>query len=71
MNQLKRAARAKRRAKSMRLVKMGVPHTCSKWSANGVWKGDGFTPGEWQGARKKARRQSASQSESNRIWIEV
>jgi hypothetical protein len=56
MNQLKRAARAKRRAKSMSLVKKGVPHTCSKWSLNCSWKGDGFTLGEWQAARKKARR---------------
>lgn len=56
MDTAKRAARAKRRRKSMALVKRGVPHTCSKWSINGTWKGGGLTPGEVQSIRKTARR---------------
>ena len=56
MSPAKRRARAKRRRKSMALVKRGVPHTCSKWSLHGKWNGGGFTPGEWLSARKLARR---------------
>ena len=57
MNPEKRRARAKRRAKSMRLIKKGVPHTPSKWGVNvGQWDGQGLTPGEVQSVRKKARR---------------
>lgn len=55
MNLEKRQARSKRRRKSMALVKRGVPHTCSKWSINGKWDGQGLTPGEVQSVRKKAR----------------
>lgn len=58
MNLKKRQARAKRRRRSMALVKRGVPHRCSKWSVHGgdyLGKGDGLTPGEVQSARKMAR----------------
>lgn len=58
MNPAKRQARAKRRRKSMALVKKGVPHMCSKWSLHGkewLGKSDGLTPGEVQSAQKKAR----------------
>jgi hypothetical protein len=55
MNLKKRQARAKRRRKSMALVKKGVPHTCSKFSLHGQWDGQGFTVSEWQSARKLAR----------------
>lgn len=57
MKLAKRQARARRRAKSMRLVKKGVPHTCSKFSLHGVWKAPyGLTVRDWQSAKKKARR---------------
>jgi len=56
MQLAKRQARAKRRRKSMALVKKGVPHACSKWSIHGTWKGGGLTPGEVQSVRKLARR---------------
>lgn len=59
MNQQKRADRARRRCKSMALVKKGVPHTCSKWSLHGKWDGQGLTPGEVMSVRKKARREPA------------
>lgn len=55
MNAVNRQARAKRRRKSMALVKKGVPHLCSKWSLHGKWNGQGLTPGEVQGIRKTAR----------------
>lgn len=59
MNLAKRLDRARRRRKSMVLVKKGVPHACSKWSLHGkdwLGKSDGLTPGEVQSVRKKARR---------------
>lgn len=52
----KRQARAKRRAKTMRLRRTGVPCTASKWGWQGTWNGHGLTPGEVQSARKQARR---------------
>jgi hypothetical protein len=56
----KRAARPKRRAKTMRLRRMGVPCTASKWGWMGTWRGGGLTPGEVQSARKKARHDAVS-----------
>lgn len=57
MNEVKRSARAKRRAKTMRLIRwQHVQATCSKWSLNGTWNGHGLTPGEVQSVRKTARR---------------
>ena len=56
MNLIKRQARAKARAKTMRLRRQGVPCTASKWGWQGTWTGGGFTPGEYQSARKLARR---------------
>ena len=57
MNLKNRQNRAKRRAKSMRLIKnQKVPHTCSKWSVHGVeWlgKSDGLQPREMQSLRRK------------------
>lgn len=55
MNLQNRQARAKRRRKSMALVKKGVPHTVSKWSVHSKWDGQGLTPGEVQSIRKTAR----------------
>jgi hypothetical protein len=51
MNQIKRQARAKARAKTNRLVRMGVPFTVSKWHYMSTWRYPG-TPGEWQSMRK-------------------
>ena len=56
MNLAKRQARAKRRRKSMALVKKGVPHACSKWSIHGkAWMGknDGLQPREVASIRKR------------------
>lgn len=68
MNLRKRQARAKRRAKSMRLVKRGVPHTCSKWSIHGtdwIGKSDGMQPREVQSIKKRlgTKRHAADLSE--------
>jgi len=56
MNLINRLARSKRRAKTLRLQRTGVPWTASKWGWQGAWQGGGYTPGEWQSARKLARR---------------
>jgi hypothetical protein len=56
MNLHKRQARAKARAKTMRLRRTGVPCTASKWGWMGAWRGGGLTPGEVQSVRKGARR---------------
>ena len=64
MNTAKRAARAKRRAKSNRLVRQGVPFHASKFSVNGTWRwpqavrgwGALSAVGQWQSFRKLARR---------------
>jgi hypothetical protein len=40
----------------MRLVKRGVPHTCSKWSIHGtdwIGKSDGMQPREVQSIKKR------------------
>lgn len=58
----KRQARAKRRAKTMRLRRQGVPCTASKWGCDPLRerrKGD-LTPGEVQSVRKTARRDQVS-----------
>jgi hypothetical protein len=60
MNRVKRQARAKARAKSMRIRRRGVVHQASKWGYMSDWKGDGLTPGEVQSARKTARRDGVS-----------
>jgi hypothetical protein len=52
----KRQARAKARAKTMRIRKQGVPCTSSKFGMGGTWDGQGLTPGEVQSARKQSRR---------------
>ena len=56
MNLRKRQARAKARAKSMRIRRRGVEHFASKWGYMSNWSGGGLTPGEVQSIRKKARR---------------
>lgn len=58
MNQAKRAARTKRRIKTMSLRRMGVPCTASKWGWDPLRetrRGD-LTPAEVQSVRKLARR---------------
>lgn len=60
MNLQKRQARAKARAKTMRLRRTGVPCTASKWGWMGTWRGGGLTPGEVQSIRKTARRDQVS-----------
>jgi hypothetical protein len=58
----KRAARAKRRANSNRLVRQGVPFTHSKWHYLSAWRapmnllGHVMPIGRWQSYRKKASR---------------
>jgi hypothetical protein len=59
MNLQKRQARAKARAKTMRLRRTGVPCTASKWGWMGTW-GGGLTPGDVQSIRKTARRDQVS-----------
>jgi len=56
----KRQARAKARAKTMRLRRQGVPCTASKWGYMSDWKGGGLTPGEVMSARKTARREAVT-----------
>lgn len=54
----KRQSRAKARAKTMRLRRMGVPCTASKWGWDPLRerKRGELTPGEVQSVRKLARR---------------
>jgi hypothetical protein len=56
MTQANRRARAKRRVKTMRLRRMGVPCTASKWGWDPVRDPPALTPGEVQSVRKLARR---------------
>jgi hypothetical protein len=67
MNLFKRQARAKRRAKSMRLrrwsrgtatkAREGEMLTPSKFGWSSHWQSKmGLTPGEWMSVKKKARR---------------
>lgn len=58
MDPQKRRARARRRAKTMRLRRMGVPCTGSKWGFDPLEihrRNDGLTPGDVMSARKQAR----------------
>jgi hypothetical protein len=59
MNTQNRQTRAKRRAKSNRLVRQGVPFTVSKWDYMSAWTGPGsprrLTPGDVQSNRRLAR----------------
>lgn len=70
MNQIKRQARAKARAKTVRLARQGVPFTVSKWHYMSEWKGPGnprrLTPGEVQSNRRLAR-YGAQWDDSRRI----
>jgi hypothetical protein len=65
VNLAKRQARAKRRAKTMRLRRaVNIPCTPSKWGWQSPWEGPVIgsrraTPGEMQSARKLARRDAA------------
>jgi hypothetical protein len=56
MQLAKRQARAKARAKTMRLRRTGVPCTASKWGWDPVRDPPALTPGEVQSVRKLARR---------------
>lgn len=60
MRLAKRQARAKARAKSMRIRRHGVEHQASKWGYMSDWKGGGLTPGEIMSVRKKARRDAVT-----------
>jgi hypothetical protein len=57
MKVAKRKARAKKRAKTMRMRRQGVPCTSSKFGMGGSWNGQGLTPGEVESAKKVARRE--------------
>lgn len=57
MKLAKRKARAKARAKTMRMRKQGVPCVSSKFGMGGEWNGQGLTPGEVQSAKKVSRRE--------------
>jgi hypothetical protein len=57
MNMIKRQTRAKARAKTMRLRRMGVPCTASKWGYDPLRERRKYelTPGEVQSNRRLAR----------------
>lgn len=60
MTSQNRRARAKRRAKTMSLRRMGVPCTASKWGYDPLYerrKGE-LMPGQRQSVRKLARREA-------------
>jgi hypothetical protein len=61
MNLEKRQARARRRAKTLRIVRQfNIPFYRSKWTLWTDWKGGGLTPGEVQSVRKQARREQVT-----------